>query len=814
MRFPEKASEAFRAQFSNQLDQFRSYTFHFVWALARNTETAVDMFATKERVDQIVQSGGTAKQDGGVRTPFFLKGKETDPNGQIVVLVNSMKDADLRIDSLRLSGVTQPPDVSTGANTMISQEVFMNLIEPMGVRFLNIYRQSLIDLNVNNADCVSVLKVFFVGIDDTGKHIRIDNVPPLILTVLDMQVDIDERGSLYNIMFLHSTALPFQQSVATNSTGVLVKASGTVQSALEQIAQAYTLDSQENVKNVKGGRAMVYKIVLDDNIREVASWPVTEGRANRTQGANGANPLSIAAGTPVEAAINQVFSACQQYLTQANNTNSDDSFRYKIIAAVYRTAATTEVIYHIVKYKWRDRYKLSEKSRDAVASERDNHPEYGIFEATDPVLIYDYVFTGNSTDIVKFDMKINEGLGFFQTLTDIQTYSNNYGEANVSRAGIAFAPGAGTTLYGDPTIHPDSSVGTRQASQLVVSKNQPLSARKAEYDSKLFEHLSLEAMKMGAALTVRGNPGWLSCFAIDPKLIARPNEPRSGIGFAPGEFYTDNIPFIYINVQMPATWTGNQEPTPNPTMERFWYRGVWEVLSIETYMDSQGFRHELNLLAAPLETKRPTQQDRPMTSETAQAQVPEEKMDQPAPPPTKPATPTTPGVINSPNGKFSRATTRYDTQITPAFKYGDILRTSKADWQNGENDPPNDEIFDNLIYTLERLQIVRDLLGVPVTINSGYRNATVNRRVGGAQNSDHSVGLAVDFRAPTFKSGNVNQIVQFLLNSGIEFKQVIEEKPPGSNGWVHISWSRAPSGNKKQALAYFGSGYSPFKARG
>lgn len=810
MRFPEKVSDAFRAQFSNQLDQFRSYNFHFVWTLVKNTEIAVELFSTKERVDQLVQSGGTTKREGGVRTPFFLKGKETDPNGQVVVLINSMKDADLRIDSVRLSGVAQPPDVSAGANTMIGQEIFMNVIEPMGVRFLNIYRQSLIDLKVNNADCISVLKILFVGEDHEGKHIRIDNVPPLIMTVLDMQVDIDERGALYNVMLLHTTALPFQQNIVTNSTGGLVKASGTVQSSLEQIARSYTLDSQENVKSIQGGRAMVYKITLDDNIKEVANWPVTEGRSNRTQGVNGANPLALSAGTTIEAAINQVFSSCLQYLTQSTDTKSEESFQYKIMAAVYRTATTTEVVYHIVKYKWRDRYKLSDKAQKATTSNQSDYPEYGVFDADDPVLIYDYIFTGNNTDILKFDMKVTEGLGFFQTLTDVQTYSNSYGDANSNRGGIAFTPGAGTTL-GDPTIHPDSSVGPRQSSDMVVSKNQPLSVRKADYDNKLFEHLSIEAMKMGAAVTIRGNPGFLSCFSIDPKLIARPNEPRSGAGFAPSEFYTEHIPFLFINIQMPATWTGNQEPNPNPKMEPFWYRGVWEVLSIETYLDSQGFRHELNLLAAPLSMRPPTQQDRPMSSDTAQAQAPEEKTAQP---PALPSKPTTSGVINSPNGKFNRATTRYDTQITSAYKYGDVLRTSKANWQSGENDPPNDEIFDNLIYTLERLQLVRNLLGVPVLINSGYRNAAVNKRVGGAQNSDHSVGLAVDFRAPTFKNGDINQIVQFLLNSGLEFKQIIEEKPPGSNGWVHLSWSRSPSGNKKQALSYFGGGYSPFKARG
>lgn len=46
---------------------------------------------------------------------------------------------------------------------------------------------------------------------------------------------------------------------------------------------------------------------------------------------------------------------------------------------------------------------------------------------------------------------------------------------------------------------------------------------------------------------------------------------------------------------------------------------------------------------------------------------------------------------------------------------------------------------------VKTLQAIRDHFGVPVTINSGYRCPTHNRNVGGAQNSQHLKGTAVDF---------------------------------------------------------------------
>ena len=47
---------------------------------------------------------------------------------------------------------------------------------------------------------------------------------------------------------------------------------------------------------------------------------------------------------------------------------------------------------------------------------------------------------------------------------------------------------------------------------------------------------------------------------------------------------------------------------------------------------------------------------------------------------------------------------------------------------------------------LERLQALRDMLGRPVIINSGYRNPAHNAAVGGSPNSYHLRGMAADIR--------------------------------------------------------------------
>ena len=45
---------------------------------------------------------------------------------------------------------------------------------------------------------------------------------------------------------------------------------------------------------------------------------------------------------------------------------------------------------------------------------------------------------------------------------------------------------------------------------------------------------------------------------------------------------------------------------------------------------------------------------------------------------------------------------------------------------------------------LDMAQVIRDELGVPVRVNSGYRCETHNKNVGGVKNSKHTKGQAAD----------------------------------------------------------------------
>ncbi|MCC5910657.1 MAG: DUF882 domain-containing protein [Clostridiaceae bacterium] len=68
---------------------------------------------------------------------------------------------------------------------------------------------------------------------------------------------------------------------------------------------------------------------------------------------------------------------------------------------------------------------------------------------------------------------------------------------------------------------------------------------------------------------------------------------------------------------------------------------------------------------------------------------------------------------------------------------------------------------------LEKLQQLRDKVGVPVHITSGYRTLEHNRRVGGSPNSQHMLGGAADIQVPSYPPETIATIAEELGFTGI-----------------------------------------------
>ena len=87
---------------------------------------------------------------------------------------------------------------------------------------------------------------------------------------------------------------------------------------------------------------------------------------------------------------------------------------------------------------------------------------------------------------------------------------------------------------------------------------------------------------------------------------------------------------------------------------------------------------------------------------------------------------------------------------------------------------------------------IRAHLNKPIKINSGFRSAVVNKRIGGAKTSQHVLGEAMDLDL------HERGIFEWIIDN-IDFDQAIYE---GGNDvaadWFHISYRKGR--NRKQAL--------------
>ena len=125
------------------------------------------------------------------------------------------------------------------------------------------------------------------------------------------------------------------------------------------------------------------------------------------------------------------------------------------------------------------------------------------------------------------------------------------------------------------------------------------------------------------------------------------------------------------------------------------------------------------------------------------------------------------------------------------FSISELIHSDNAINSGIDNTPSIKEIDNLLNLIFYCLQPIRDKLNKPMIITSGYRNTKVNFLAGGAFNSQHLEGKAVDFHV---NGMTIQQVIDFIVKSGVEFDQLINER----NKWVHISYNKG--NNRKQVL--------------
>lgn len=133
-------------------------------------------------------------------------------------------------------------------------------------------------------------------------------------------------------------------------------------------------------------------------------------------------------------------------------------------------------------------------------------------------------------------------------------------------------------------------------------------------------------------------------------------------------------------------------------------------------------------------------------------------------------------------------------KLTTNFTLNELVYSVTAEANRIDN-RPNVKVVANLKALCENvLQPLRDSLGCPVIVSSGFRCAELNKRIGGAANSGHLYGQAADFIVP---QKNLKDVFNYI-KSHLPYDQLLYEYNK-TDKWIHVSY-RNDGHNRKQAI--------------
>ena len=116
----------------------------------------------------------------------------------------------------------------------------------------------------------------------------------------------------------------------------------------------------------------------------------------------------------------------------------------------------------------------------------------------------------------------------------------------------------------------------------------------------------------------------------------------------------------------------------------------------------------------------------------------------------------------------------------------DELTFSQTATRHNIDNTPDKEALANLKGLANFLEVVRQKVGKPIIVTSGFRSVQLNAKVGGSIYSAHMDGRAADIVAPAF--GTPRELAELIVALDLEFDQVLLE----FDRWVHVAVSEKP----------------------
>ena len=602
----------------NPLAAFRSYAYHHYLLVADGMNTATEL----GNLDDLAVFTRRSNLPDDQR--YRARSLDSEGEQRYVVLVDGTKDVQFYIQSASWQTIIAPNGGKSGNMRADTIEVdgSLTIIEPLGIRFLEILANSTKELGVDPSGFIFILKTVFVGIRDDGNEELISNVRPFFFTMTDVTSVMDTGGSTYTMAVVgvnNGTAKLPQISRIADGVNIQVTNAMTVATALTRLEEILNkkyadfkkclqdqlktanspLDLEADFRDVK------YEITFD-GVYKGTEYKVGDNIVVSGQDNAGDAIIGCGKNGTVDTAIRGIMGSSKRVQADADGTTAENKkYIYKIISTIKPVADVTSAMvvqYHVSRYEI-----IIQNLGEQL------NPAPGEF------IEFNYFFTGLNTDVLEFDIKMDMGLSFFYTAATsqnlAQTQTDDIRGIDNSRAATGANSCAGTA---DPTAAPNSESPTTVANQnalpernpktplflgttikdpIVRNKAAPLSS--ATFDALLSRHAAFENIE--AQMKITGNPRLLD------ETTPKPEEVEGGGVTGPGEFDADeNDPnrstglgkmfttpaLIKVNIKFPA----NNELEG---VKDFWYKGFYNLYSITQNFDGGMFTQDISMFSLP-----------------------------------------------------------------------------------------------------------------------------------------------------------------------------------------------------------------------
>ena len=148
--------------------------------------------------------------------------------------------------------------------------------------------------------------------------------------------------------------------------------------------------------------------------------------------------------------------------------------------------------------------------------------------------------------------------------------------------------------------------------------------------------------------------------------------------------------------------------------------------------------------------------------------------------------------------------------MTEHFTFNELTHTSHADLLEANRESAKG-YMKQLKYIACTLEEIREVLGVPLKITSGFRNGALNKAVGGSPTSGHTKGLCADFKPIGLEISHAFDIIQANKHRCPSLKKCIYESIGGAK-WLHVETKTEANQPQQFFTTSNGKTYTEIKA--